>query len=503
MLNQIRLYTNSFFAWLHEQIVLKKMDSPLGWVIMAAIGVALAYSTSMISPKTALVTCIISAAILIIVISLKRPLVGYYLVILISTFISVPDRITRITLPLGLLIELLSYVVFFGVLAKQYRERTNVGGFWRSPISIILIIQYAYYLIEAFNPEMTSVLGWSLFFRKQLSFLMFYYITYLLINTEKKIYDFITCWVLISLFIALYGIKQQWFGFFDFEEQWINADEQRFHLFFQTGFMRKFSILTDPAGFGVCMSSMGVFTLILGIRSTNKKGRIWLTLAGLSMLLATSYSGTRTANLMIAAGIFGYGIFTISERKTLAFLIISFVFAIGLLFGPFENNPVVFRMKSTLEGGRDASATIRDINRHHVQPYIRSHPLGGGINTSGNEGQAYNPLHYLASFPPDSGYMKILAEQGWLGYAIHMIFYFIVLKVGLEGFYQARKPEIKNLYIAITVFLFILLVGEVSQITNGGYPYSYFYYPILVLLYKLIDYDIPIPEIKQPINTVL
>jgi hypothetical protein len=96
-------------------------------------------------------------------------------------------------------------------------------------------------------------------------------------------------------------------------------------------------------------------------------------------------------------------------------------------------------MKSTLEGSNDASATIRDVNRHNVQPYIRAHPLGGGINTTGAEGLNYNPYHFLANFPPDSGYMKILAEQGWLGYAIHMLFYFIVLKGGLEGFYKARK----------------------------------------------------------------
>ncbi len=498
MAEQLKLYASTFFSWLHTQIVRKKLDSSLGWIIMIAIGVILAYLISMVSEKTAIVACIIVASLFAVIICLKRPLVGFYVVIVISTFISVPDRIVRIPLPLGLLIELLSYVVFFGVLAKQYRERTNVNDFWRSPISIILIIQYAYYLIEVFNPEMQSVVGWSFFFRKQLSFLMFYYMTYLLINTEKKIFDFINCWLFISLFIALYGIKQQWLGFFEFEEQWIHASEQRFRLFFQTGFMRKFSILTDPAGFGVCMSSMGVFTLILGIRDQNKKRGVLLTLAGLIILLSSSYSGTRTANLMIAAGIIGYGVFTLNEKRTMSLMIVFFVATVFLLFGPFENNPVVFRMKSTLEGGKDASASIRDVNRHSVQPYIRSHPLGGGINTCGNEGQVYNPSHFLANFPPDSGYMKILVEQGWIGYAIHMIFYFIVLKIGLDGFYKAKKPEIKNLYIAITVFLFILLVGEISQITNGGYPYSFFYYPLLVILYKLIDYDTKLPKKSNP-----
>jgi len=494
MFDQLKIYTNSVLSWLQDQSVAKKMDSPLGWLIMAAVGVALAYATSIGEAVTAVIVCFCAVGVFIVILCLKKPMWGYYMVILISTFISLPDRLVHIPLPLGLLIEVLSYVVFFGVLAKQYRERINVGEFWRNPISVILIIQYSYFLIEAFNPETQSLFGWSLFFRKQLSFLMFYYITYLLLDNEKKIFDFLAVWVGISLFIALWGIKQQWLGFFEFEERWIYADAQRVNLFFQTGFMRKFSILTDPAGFGVCMSSTGVFTLILGIRSNHKRNRILLIIAGILILLSSSYSGTRTANLMIAAGIAAYGIFTINEKRTAA-LIIAFVFFTGaLLFGPFQNNPVVFRMKSTLEGNKDASANIRDYNRHNVQPYIWSHPLGGGINTTGAEGQNYNPSHYLANYPPDSGYMKILAEQGWLGYAIHMLFYFIVLKAGLEGFYKAKRPEIKNAYIAITVFLFILLVGEISQITNGGYPYSYFYYPLLVIIYKLIDYDTPTPE---------
>lgn len=494
MFDQLKLYTNSAFAWLHDQIVAKKMDSPLGWLIMASVGVAIAYATTMGEEIAAVVVCIVAVSVFIVILCLKKPLLGYYLVIFLATSISVIDRLKKIPMPPGILIEVFSYVVFFGVLARQYRERINVGAFWRSPISVVMMLQFSYYLIEAFNPETQSLFGWSLFFRKQLSFLMFYYITYLLLDNEKRIFDFLKIWVGISLLIALWGIKQQWIGFFEFEEKWIFADEQRVNLFFQTGFMRKFSLLTDPAAFGVCMSSTGVYTLILGIRSNKTRNRVLLIIAGILMLLSSTYSGTRTANLMIAGGIAGYGIFTINERRTAA-LIVAFVFFTGaLLFGPFQNNPVVYRMKSTLEGSNDASANIRDINRHNVQPYIWAHPLGGGINTTGMEGKAYNPGHYLSHYPPDSGYMKILAEQGWLGYAIHMFFYFIVLKAGLEGFYRARRAEIKNVYIAITVFFFILLVGEFSQITSGGYPYSFFYYPLLVILYKLIDYDTPTPE---------
>lgn len=501
MPSTLKLSNLPAMRWLNEQIVGKRLNSPLGWVLAAVIGLSMAYLAIEVNQKLPIIICAGLFGILVLLVCLKNTYLGFYIVIIVSCFISIPERI-NLRIPIGVMIEGLSYVVFAAMMAHQYRKREKVGAFWRSPISIILIITYVYYFVELGNPEMLSAYGWSMWVRKQCSFLIFYYMAYIVLNDLSKIRFFLYFWVGITTFIALWGIKQQWFGFFPFEQYWINADDQRVALFFQNGFMRKFSILSDPAGFGICMAAMGTMILIFAIRTESKKTRNWLLFAAITTLVSCSYSGTRTSNLMIAAGIAAYALFTLNERKT--FVLIAAVVLVGLflVFGPMRNSPIVFRMTTTLDAKKDASSQVRDINRHRVQPYLQAHPLGGGINTCGSEGLAYNPTHYMAEFQPDGGYMKTYAEQGYIGLAIHMIFYLIALTVGVNGFYDAVNAEIKNMYICITIFLFTILVAEIGQMANGGYPYSYFYYPVLAILYRLKFYDSPAKATAHNTNLV-
>jgi len=62
---------------------------------------------------------------------------------------------------------------------------------------------------------------------------------------------------------------------------------------------------------------------------------------------------------------------------------------------------------------------VRDNTRARVQPYARSHPFGGGLNTSGALGLKYDPGHPLAgNWDTDSGYLKTALERGLGGLAV-------------------------------------------------------------------------------------
>lgn len=265
-------------------------------------------------------------------------------------------------------------------------------------------------------------------------------------------------------------------------------------LYFQGGLLRKFSFLTDPAAFGIVCAAFGLLTLVFAIRLRQTLLKYCLFLASLILLLASTYSGTRTCNVMIMAGLVVYAIFTFNERRTYLLAATSFFIIMLLLMVPLPDHPVVHRIKSTFQGSKEASASARDINRHNIQPYIRSHPIGGGLNTSSNEGALYNPGHALAGFPPDSGYMKILLEQGWIGFAIHLLLYFLILKRGVDCFITAHDQTIKTIYLAFSVCLFSLIVGQYSQIAIAQYPLILFYYSSLAVLIKLINYDKKPPE---------
>jgi hypothetical protein len=361
-----------------------------------------------------------------------------------------------------------------------------------------LYILFAYYIIELFNPEMFSSLGWFSFFRKQMSYFVFFYICYCLFDSREKIIYFIRFMIILSTILALYACKQQYFGYAGFELRWIGTGSG-YSLLFQGGMLRKFSVFSDPATSGILFASITVLCIILLFRSNNKKERIWLALALLINLLGYSYSGTRTATLMIVGGILLYFVATISERRTAVFMFYSIIVFAGLMLVPFQN-AITNRIRSTFEGTKDASAALRDIDRHEVQPYIQAHPMGGGIFTSGGEGNKYNAGHYIEFLQADSGYLKTLAEQGDIGLALLLIFYFIIMRLGFHHYYRVKDPEIRTYYIGLLVMMFSLIVAQYAQMAISQYPVVLYFYAIAVIFIRLADYDKPVKAMQTKQN---
>lgn len=479
----------SLGSWLTYHLKDKKLDTPLGWFLMTCWGFAIAYITTQVSYSLTAILLLSLIGIFVLLVCLRYPLAGLYFTIVFSSLYSMPGRLFNMPSPIGLLVEVFTYVLWIAILGRHTDYKDRAATFWKSPITLVYLVIMIYYLVEIANPSMYSLQGWIFFFRKQISYFLFYYICYVAIDSLPKIKAFIKFWVVLVFIIAVYGVKQQWFGLFGFEKAWVASDPLIMQLFFQGGFLRKFSFLTDPASYGVICAVFAIFTLVLAIRITNNKAKAFLYLATIISLMGSAYSGSRTCNLMIVAGLFAYAIFTLNEKRTYVLLVISFFLGVFLLYGPLQYTPVVFRIKTTLQGSKDASASLRDFNRARIQPYVYTHPIGGGLNTAGTEGSAYNPGHTLSTFQSDSGYMKILVEQGWIGFALHLLFYFLILKRGVECFFQARNPYIQNLYVALTVALFSLIVGQYSQIAIAQYPLMLFYFFAIVVIQKLIYYD--------------
>ncbi|WP_315820631.1 hypothetical protein [Paraflavitalea speifideaquila] len=161
----------------------------------------------------------------------------------------------------------------------------------------------------------------------------------------------------------------------------------------------------------------------------------------------------------------------------------------ALLVAPIYDNAVINRLRSTFEGSKEPSAMVRDLNRKLVQPYVWSHPIGGGVNTAGLVGQMYNPGHYLSFIPPDSAYMQTMMEQGPIGLALLLIFYYVILRTGIKYFYRVRDPDLKSQYAAHLVSVFSLLVAQFSQMAIGQYPNVLYFYSALAIFLKLHLYD--------------
>jgi cell division protein FtsW (lipid II flippase) len=133
---------------------------------------------------------------------------------------------------------------------------------------------------------------------------------------------------------------------------------------------------------------------------------------------------------------------------------------------------------------------VRVVARTFIQPYIRSHPIGGGLGTTGFSGGRDHPGHYLANFQPDSSYVKRAAETGWIGLAIICLLYYLTLQAGLTAYFRAASVATKTLAAACTTSLFAFYVAEFAQVAIGGVSDVVVYYPILAIILKLKNYEV-------------
>jgi len=480
-------------GWLRYHFLEKKLNTWLGYLLIGMLAVMIAYVSVFVSYKLAFVIASVFVFVVLGVACVLFPYFGFYFSIVLSCLIFTPERAIGLSLPFGMGIEVFSYLTLLGAITQGYARREINREFWYHPVTIMMIILFGYFTIQAVNPSLMSKMGWFNYWRKFISFFAFYFLTYCLLNSKERIRTFIWFWVFLIPALALYAVKQQVAGFFDWEMKWIMADEKRAELLFQQGLMRKFSILSDPAASGVLFAAFMVTLLVIAIRTSVKKYKWWLYAFSFICFLGMSYSGTRTGNVILIGGILFYAIATINERRTIR-LVTGTALGFMLVLSMPVYNPVLIRIRSTFEGSKDPSAAFRDMNRKRIQPYIYSHPIGGGLNTCIPEGLIYSPGHYLASFPSDSGYLKIAVEQGWIGLALALIFYYLILRTGIKNFYRARAPEIRMWYIALLAFVFGLLVGQFSQIVIGQYPTIFLYYGAIVIFIKLVNYEKAKPE---------
>jgi putative inorganic carbon (hco3(-)) transporter len=475
--------------WFKYHFLEKKCKTWFGFFVLGLFAIALAYTTVVIDFKISVFATLVFLAVFVIVLVMKNPYIGLFLLIIYSAF---PSTLMRFPgnedIPFSVVTSLLVYLTFFSVLSKYELRKRVDRRFWANPISIILLVILFFYLLQAANPNMGSLLGWLSFTRIYINFLLFFYVAYALLSSWNKMRSFIYFGIVFTTLLAIYACKQQWFGYAQFEMNYIIRTRGLLQLLLQWGLLRKFSTLSDPSTSGILFSSVALQCIILFLRDPRRKMRIWLSVAIIFNMFAYGYSGTRTATLMIVAGIVFYSVATLYEKRTLVFVGCALAAFTVLMTMPFSP-PSIGRIRSTFGGTKDASAIIRNTNRHKVQPYLYEHPMGGGIFTSITESEKYNPDHYLSTFPPDGGYMKVFAEQGWIGLALLLISYFIIMTYGLNNYYKAKNPEIQNHYIALLTLIFTLMVGQYSQLAMNMEPQVYFYLAALIFFIKLPNYD--------------
>lgn len=468
---------------------MKKMDSPVGYsfLILAALlfcGVLISFGFEV---GVFVLVAVVGLPVAILCIVHTR--FGFFFSLFFGFVLFLVDRLLApVDIPMGLVYEIIIYLTLAGIILKEIVYGKSDWSLIKHPVFILLIIWTVYQLLQILNPNAVNVTAYVNALRGIITRIALISVCIYVFKDLKIIKDFTKFWLFFCLLAALYGFKQELFGFYDFEIRWIFSDEMLYSLMFNWGRWRIPSFMSDVSVFGMIMAFAAIVCFILALGPYEVKKKVILIVSGILMLCGMTFSGTRTAYAMVPAGFLLYIIMTITDKKTIAFAIVSTFAMVVILFGPFYS-PNVIRLRSILEPNEDPSMQVRNVNRARIQPYIFAHPIGGGLLTTGNQGLEHSPGHPLAGFQTDSGYLETALETGWIGLVFELSFFFMVLFYGTKSYFRVKSVEMKTLLAAYLCAFFALAIANYAQPSIAQKPLGFILYALFVIVVKIKDID--------------
>lgn len=431
-----------------------------------------------------LITGIITGSFLMFL-SIYNFKAGIYIITFLGFCIFTLGRIIYLDIPWGTFLELLMFISTIGMFTSFKIKNIPLRPLYKSPIFILLTIYTIYAAVSIINPAMDSKQGWISDFKRMLALYCYFLLIYIGLKGFKEQVQFGIFLLTLMFISAIYGCYQEFFGFTEFEMNYITRSEARRKLLFMiSGVKRKFSLFSDPSSLGIAMAATAgiIISFIAAIKFSRKT--IYLSITLVICLMTLAFSGTRTAYLAFIAGAGFYFLLTINKKATRIlgiFLAIGFGF---IMIAPIYSNPTINRIRSAFDFDSDASLNVRDVNRKSVQPYMLTHPFGGGLGTTGGSGTKYNPGHPLAGFATDSGFLQTSAELGWFALLFLIFQYFIIIKTGLAIYFSETNKSIKTLIAASLVCVFTFVISQYAQVAVGQIPDSFLFMGAVAIIAK-------------------
>ncbi|MCO5947010.1 O-antigen ligase family protein [Mucilaginibacter flavidus] len=463
-----------------ENIVIHKFSKPVVIVFLLLGSLFISFAIAKQGMVAGVLILILMIALPLMYGAINYPKFGIILFIIAAFFINYQFILSLVPpdTPVGLVMDALTYMLILGFFIKQKHERN--WAYFSDPISYFILAWLIYNLLEAINPAAASVLAWVYTVRTIAVLMLLYFVFVFQIRTKDYIKLLFKVWLILEFICGLAAFVQENIGFFGFESRWLNSDPLRLNLLFIYGHMRKFGIFSDPVTFAYNMVAASILCLGLlfaDIRPFKKGVLVSLICFFLTVML---YSGTRAAYVLIPAAIGMLAILKFNRRILVAVLIAGFILVV-LIKVP-TSNPSLVRFQTAFNPSKDASYNVRAENQRRIQPYILSHPIGGGLGSVGVWGQRFAPNSFLAKFPPDSGYVRVAVETGWIGLLLFCAFNFIILQRGIYYYYIIKDPELKTYCMAMVLIIFALDIGNFPQQAFVQYPTNILFYLAMAVI---------------------
>lgn len=468
--------------------LVEKLYNRTGLVILIFFAIIIALLTAFAGPAYGVILILAIAALPLLYSIIAYPNFGILVLVIMSFMLPVLGQL-GVDGPVGTIMDGLQVLLAIGVLVKIKAKKN--WSYFKGPITTVVLIWAGYNLLEFGNPSATSRLAWVYTVRPIAIITLSYFVFMYNIQSVKYIKTLFKVWLLLSIVGAAYAFKQEYIGFNSHEMNFLNTPGVA-NLLFIDGHWRKFSIFSDPVAFAYNMVMPSIFCICLFILPLQRWKKVVLALLIVFFLDAMVFSGTRGANVLLPAALVLFAILRYN-RKVLVFCSLAAILLVILINVP-TSNVNLYRFQSAFQPSTDPSYILRKQNQKRIQPYILSHPMGGGLGATGVWGKRFSPGTLLANFPPDSGYIRVAVEEGWLGLLIFCTFMFVIMRTGIRNYYLIENQELKIYCLAVTLIIFAYNLANFPQEALVQYPSNILFYLWVALINITLKLDTKLKE---------
>lgn len=480
---QIKALIDALKDWLYLVLITKKLNSFLGILLLVCICVLIGGFVAILELKGAIFAIAVVFAITSVLFALFNQYTCLYIILTLGCLVPWLSKIRD--MPYGISLDALLMTMSLGILMKQSYKRDL--SFLKSPITIPIVLWIVYNLIQVLNPSAVSQLAWVYTVRSVAILHLLYFIACYALNSYRRIVSVFKFMLFMAFVAAIYGLGQEYIGFSRYEMIWLHSDMERFQLIFQWGRLRIFSFFSDPTNFGMYLSYYAVISCILLTGPFKTWQKVAIGFSAACMFLAMGLAGSRTPFILVPFGLIIFTLLTLNKKIILTMI---FTFMLGSVFMlKSTNNAIIFRIQSAFSSTSSDTMDVRLNNQKMIQPFIRAHPFGAGLGSAGQWGARFAPNSILAKFPPDSGFVRIAVELGWLGLILYFYLLFKVVNFSIHCYLRVRHPKVKIIYLSLTVMIFMLFLASYPQEAIIQLPTSLCFYVTLAIIARLKDFE--------------
>lgn len=449
------------------------------------------------------IVCIIPLLILGALAVFKWRMSAFWLLILINYFIQWKE-FPNLGVPMSLPNEILQ-ILLLGIAIIDTRETPHFER-CTNLMLYALVIWCGFCTIEVLND--TCGLGinmgaWYTGARMMAFQLLYVFLVFsVYISSPDTLTKYLKIWALLSLFSALWTLKQQYIGFTSNEISFLYGAGRNTHIIQGGTLIRYFSTFSDAANYGCNAGAAATAFAIFGITSKNQKDRWFYIITTIIVVIAMFASGTRTAIFCMAGGFITFLFLSKSFKIIVPSAIIGGLFFFILAFTNIgQGNQQIRRMRSAFRKG-DASTKVRDINQETMKKYMQDAPWGIGLGMGYKEVPANNKYNRMATIPPDSEYVYIWLRTGRIGITIFIITTLIMFAGACRiVLFKIKDPSLASIGGGLcSAFVAIQLGGYANQVLMQ-FPNCLTFYGGLTIVYLLPYLEPEWIRYKQDITT--